>query len=281
MIPLAGNRPCLNGGACTDGIGHPICACPAPLASDDAGDICTNECGPSPCLNGGVCTDGIGSFICYCAPGFCGPTCADLLDPSQNGGRCCEDDPAWVDTQFFGPEGRVHHGGLPAQGPAQGGWNSRCSDLTFQRCSPDWNFVDAAGVTAQDACPVTCQSGCLLTYDDCCALTPQSPSTLRVCFIIVFHFSHLCLQCSHSTTVLPSHFPHIPIIAYTSHSSLSCCSLTTVATLQGGTTLVSTVEFARTALARSPAIAPARATTDRHVRFRRRHRARMTRPGPT
>ena len=33
--------------------------------------------GNSPCLNGGACTDGVGSYTCACAAEFCGPTCAD------------------------------------------------------------------------------------------------------------------------------------------------------------------------------------------------------------
>ena len=119
--------------------------------------------GNSPCLNGGACTDGIGSFTCACAAGFCGLTCADPLDASQNGGQCpCEDDPAWEvdpceddgDTcmvtciSFSRMQNRDHAGVMQA-----------CSQLT-----------DAAGVTAQDACPNSCQNGCALTYDDCCAL---------------------------------------------------------------------------------------------------------------
>ena len=168
MISLAGDRPCLNGGVCTDAIGHPICACPAPLASNDAGDVCSDDCPAlNPCLNGGVCTDGIGSFTCGCAPGFCGPTCADPSDPSQNGGRCCEDDQTWVDAHD--PDG----GGYP------------CSTfLAYPSECP--NYADAAGVTAAVACPVSCQSGCALTYDDCCALL-----TINHCFC-----PHVCgLRC--------------------------------------------------------------------------------------
>ena len=148
---LAGNNPCINGGTCTDGIGHPICACPAPLASDDAGDVCIDECNPNPCLNGGVCTDGIGRPICECPAGFCGQTCADPLDASQNGGQCCEDDPAWAAD-----------------------WSSDlCSVFdvpTMRQYCTDSRAVNAAGVTAADACPVSCQSGCAITYDDCCEL---------------------------------------------------------------------------------------------------------------
>ena len=147
---LTGDNPCLNGGVCTDAIGHPICDCPAPLASDDAGDVCADECSPNPCLSGGVCTDGIGSYTCDCATGFCGPTCADPWDRSQNGPQCpCEDDPAWVDTRY----GQTCDGGCPSG-------------------------VDAAGVTAAEACPVACQSGCSLTYDDCCESSASSPIQL-------------------------------------------------------------------------------------------------------
>ena len=38
--------------------------------------------GNSPCLNGGACTDGIGQYTCACAAGFCGPTCADPAQPN-------------------------------------------------------------------------------------------------------------------------------------------------------------------------------------------------------
>ena len=54
--------------------------------------------GNSPCLNGGACTDGIGSYTCACAARFCGPTCADPEQNGANGPQCpCVDDPAWVD----------------------------------------------------------------------------------------------------------------------------------------------------------------------------------------
>ena len=81
----AGNDPCLNGGVCTNtpGVGTFTCACPEPLASDDEGDICADECASSPCLNGGVCTDGIGAYTCACPQGFCGPTCQATGDTAQ------------------------------------------------------------------------------------------------------------------------------------------------------------------------------------------------------
>ena len=40
-------------------------------------DIRCSLAGNDPCINGGACTDGIGKYTCACATGFCGPTCAD------------------------------------------------------------------------------------------------------------------------------------------------------------------------------------------------------------
>jgi hypothetical protein len=35
-----------------------------------------NDCAPNPCLNGGACTDGVNSFTCACTGGFTGTTCS-------------------------------------------------------------------------------------------------------------------------------------------------------------------------------------------------------------
>jgi hypothetical protein len=67
--------PCQNGGQCRDGVGFPICDCPAHLASNDEGDTCTDECAGRPCLNGGVCTDGIDDYSCACPEGYGGNSC--------------------------------------------------------------------------------------------------------------------------------------------------------------------------------------------------------------
>ena len=43
------------------------------LTSDD------DDCDPDPCLNGGACTDGVDSFSCACAAGYSGATCATSM----------------------------------------------------------------------------------------------------------------------------------------------------------------------------------------------------------
>lgn len=35
----------------------------------------TDECASNPCLNGGACVDGIASFTCICVQGFIGVRC--------------------------------------------------------------------------------------------------------------------------------------------------------------------------------------------------------------
>ena len=56
--------------------------------------------GNRPCRNGGVCTDGIGSYTCACPAGFCGLTCVDQAQNGANGPQCpCVDDPVWVSSQ--------------------------------------------------------------------------------------------------------------------------------------------------------------------------------------
>jgi hypothetical protein len=143
--------------------------------------------GDNPCLNGGACTDGIGRPICTCATGFCGPTCADPLDVSQNGGQCCVDDPDWSAMSSGGQEG----------GPP-------CSFFVGHEsfCSDD-RAVNAAGVTALEACPVSCGSGCLLTHDDCCELSHQSSSRYRIGTL--YRYNSCCHH--HQPLLPPAYLP--------------------------------------------------------------------------
>ncbi len=41
-----------------------------------------NDCSPNPCMNGGACTDGVNSFTCTCASGWSGPTCTTMVTSS-------------------------------------------------------------------------------------------------------------------------------------------------------------------------------------------------------
>lgn len=34
-----------------------------------------DQCKPPPCLNGGACEDGISSYVCWCKPDFSGKNC--------------------------------------------------------------------------------------------------------------------------------------------------------------------------------------------------------------
>jgi len=40
-----------------------------------------DECSSNPCMNGGACTDGVASFSCACVDGFSGPSCAEVSPP--------------------------------------------------------------------------------------------------------------------------------------------------------------------------------------------------------
>ena len=37
----------------------------------------TDDCYPNPCLNNGACTDGVNDYNCTCVPGFVGKNCSN------------------------------------------------------------------------------------------------------------------------------------------------------------------------------------------------------------
>ena len=37
----------------------------------------TDDCYPNPCLNNGACTDGVNDYKCSCMPGFVGKNCSN------------------------------------------------------------------------------------------------------------------------------------------------------------------------------------------------------------
>ena len=88
------DKPCENGGTCTDGATGYSCTC----AAGYKGVRCeTNidDCTPNPCENGGTCTDGVNSFSCACPAGFPGTTCSGVIKtcathPCQNGATCAD-----------------------------------------------------------------------------------------------------------------------------------------------------------------------------------------------
>ena len=54
-----------------------------------------DECSSNPCLNGGACVDGVASYECQCGSGFEGLDCETKVNfcrnnPCRNGGRCNE-----------------------------------------------------------------------------------------------------------------------------------------------------------------------------------------------
>ena len=58
--------------------GGDITACPA-----------YDNCWDSPCLNGGACTDGLGTFTCACPAHYRGPACETYSGPNQDIVRVC------------------------------------------------------------------------------------------------------------------------------------------------------------------------------------------------
>lgn len=90
------NKPCKNGGTCTDDVHGFKCKCEDPFY----GTICEREknmCSPTTCLNGGTCKQAFDSVGCVCAPGFKGAKCEINVDDChfdpitcKNGGTCVD-----------------------------------------------------------------------------------------------------------------------------------------------------------------------------------------------
>jgi hypothetical protein len=194
------NSPCLNGGTCTDGLGHPVCAC----AAGWSGVLCEVRagCWNSPCLNGGICTSADpanvlanalanGSYTCACGMSWAGPSCeAECAGHGSIAGGSCVCDAGYTGTDCSlttAPCADDEHfrGGAY---PDDEDWHRNtdrdpCSSRT--RCdgdddgtsfhrdddgAVDWSSTGHAmtiAVSAADACPISCGSGCALTYDDC------------------------------------------------------------------------------------------------------------------
>jgi hypothetical protein len=75
--PTCANAGCSKHATCRElVVGKPLCTCKAGFLGDGKTCADIDECAPAPCLNGGACADGLNSFTCTCANGFSGPTCA-------------------------------------------------------------------------------------------------------------------------------------------------------------------------------------------------------------
>lgn len=90
------SEPCLNGGACIDGVGAFQCDC---TDTGYVGPVCQNnidECSTSnPCQNGALCFDTYGSYTCECASGYGGVNCNKVVNeclgqPCLQGGTCVD-----------------------------------------------------------------------------------------------------------------------------------------------------------------------------------------------
>jgi hypothetical protein len=97
--------PCLHG-SCIDHTMYYTCECAAGWAGFNCAEN-VDECGSAPCLNSGACTDGIDSFSCACVAGFANgvteQTCeVDINEcdasPCQNGGLCADSTTATYTT---------------------------------------------------------------------------------------------------------------------------------------------------------------------------------------
>ncbi|XP_052864625.1 protein eyes shut [Anopheles cruzii] len=89
------SNPCLNGGACIDGVASYNCTCPDGFLGWNCEEN-YNECQSNPCQNGGQCHDKDNAFYCTCAMGYEGDFCesdiavCDTGDRCHNGGSCSE-----------------------------------------------------------------------------------------------------------------------------------------------------------------------------------------------
>ena len=70
-VDECGERPCYNGGICTDMINDYTCHCPDGFVGKQC-EINVDDCVSAPCRHGGVCKDSIGGYTCDCPKGFSG-----------------------------------------------------------------------------------------------------------------------------------------------------------------------------------------------------------------
>lgn len=92
-----GERPCRNGGVCTEVFGQHQCSCTGgfggdhcetPQAVQATCQAAATANGGNACHNGGTCVDLFGSYECRCAAGFSGASCGtdDSAAPSPDAG---------------------------------------------------------------------------------------------------------------------------------------------------------------------------------------------------
>ena len=67
-------RPCRNGGLCTDLPRGFSCQCSVTFTGPTC-ETTLDNCDPNPCMNGGACSNGDNSFTCNCLPNFFGEVC--------------------------------------------------------------------------------------------------------------------------------------------------------------------------------------------------------------
>ncbi|XP_041347599.1 delta-like protein C isoform X2 [Gigantopelta aegis] len=85
-------RPCLNGGTCTDHLRSYTCECQVGFLGVKC-ELNIDECASNPCHSGGSCVDGVAGFQCRCSHGRTGATCEHDINecassPCVNGGSC-------------------------------------------------------------------------------------------------------------------------------------------------------------------------------------------------